>query len=57
MTKRNLTGLLALGLIVTLMIGAVIGPYALAPSQIVSVLAGDRSDPQAVTVEDCRYII
>lgn len=27
-----------------------IGPYALAPAQIVSVLAGDRSDPQAVTV-------
>lgn len=50
MTEHSLAALLLLALIATLMIGAAIGPYALTPSQILSVLGGDRSDPQAVTV-------
>lgn len=49
-TERRLNGWLALGLIATLAIGAAVGPYAIAPQQLVAVLSGDRSDPQAVTV-------
>ncbi|RMC38350.1 FecCD family ABC transporter permease [Paracoccus siganidrum] len=42
--------MLALGLLAVLVAGAAIGPYALPLGKILTVLAGDRSDPQAATV-------
>lgn len=48
--ERSLTGVLLLALIGVLIAGAAIGPFPLPVGQILSVLGGDRSDPQAVTV-------
>ena len=50
MNERSLTGALLLALGTVLIAGAVIGPFPLAPGRILATLAGDRSDPQAVTV-------
>ncbi|WP_238986797.1 iron ABC transporter permease [Paracoccus sp. MKU1] len=50
MSDRSLTGLLALGLVAAMLAAAATGPFALSPGRILAVLAGDRSDPQAVTV-------
>lgn len=50
MTERRLNGWLALGLIAALVIGIAVGPYAITPAQLIAVLSGDRSDPQAATV-------
>ncbi|WEF25580.1 iron ABC transporter permease [Paracoccus sp. S3-43] len=50
MSDRGLVVLLAAGLAATLILGAAIGPFGLSPATILAVLAGDRSDPQAVTV-------
>ncbi|WP_199261452.1 FecCD family ABC transporter permease [Paracoccus binzhouensis] len=49
-SDRALTGLLAVGLIATLILGAAVGPFALSPATVLAVLAGERSDPQAVAV-------
>ncbi|CAM3135373.1 iron complex transport system permease protein [Paracoccus aminovorans] len=45
-----MNGWLALGLIAALVIGIAVGPYAITPAQLIAVLSGDRSDPQAATV-------
>ena len=42
--------MLIAGLILVLMAGAAIGPFALSPGRIAAVLAGDRTDPQALVV-------
>ncbi len=42
--------MLGFGLIAALLLGAAVGAYPLSVSQIFSLLAGDRSDPQAATV-------
>ena len=42
--------MLGFGLIAALLLGAAVGAYPLSMSQIFSLLAGDRSDPQAATV-------
>lgn len=39
-----------LGLVLVLLAGVAIGPFALSPGRVLATLAGDRSDPQAVTV-------
>lgn len=48
--ERSLTGLLLLALGAVLIAGAAIGPFPLSPGRILAVLAGQRSDAQAVTV-------
>lgn len=50
MSDRGLIALLAAGLVAALILGTAIGPFALSPATVLAVLAGDRSDPQAVTV-------
>lgn len=50
MSERAVPLLLGFGLIAALLLGAAVGAYPLSMSQIFSLLAGDRSDPQAATV-------
>ncbi|WP_018633630.1 FecCD family ABC transporter permease [Neomegalonema perideroedes] len=50
MNERLISSALALGLVLALLIGAMIGPYPLSPGRIFGILAGDRSDPQAAVV-------
>lgn len=50
MNERRLTGGLALLLVAVLLAAVATGPFPLSPDRILSVLAGDRSDPQEATV-------
>ena len=50
MTERGLFAALCAGLFGALLISAMTGPYPLSPARILAVLAGDRSEAQAVTV-------
>lgn len=50
MDERALNTALVGALLAVLILGAAIGPFALSPARIAAVLAGDRSDSQAVTV-------
>lgn len=49
-SDRRLTGILLSALILIVLASAAIGSYPLSVGQILATLAGDRSDPQAVTV-------
>ncbi|MFV0332610.1 MAG: FecCD family ABC transporter permease [Tropicimonas sp.] len=48
--ERRLIAALLAGLGTALLAGVALGPYPLTPGQVISVLAGDRSDPQAAIV-------
>ncbi|MFE3837398.1 FecCD family ABC transporter permease [Pseudogemmobacter sonorensis] len=50
MNERARLAALTSGLLVALLAGAMIGPYPLSVAQILAVLAGEASDPQAATV-------
>lgn len=49
-SDRRLSLLLLPGVVAALLLAVATGPYGLSPGQIVAILLGERSDPQAVTV-------